>query len=66
MLTQLSPCELFARNDGHEDNSYARSSLISWWSGLGAYASYKACGGFNSCNNPVCKVNCYENGKRVR
>ena len=34
--------------------------------GWGAYAYYKACGGFNSCNNPVCKVNCYENGKRVR
>lgn len=34
--------------------------------GWGAYAYYRACGGFNSCVNPVCQSNCYVNGKRVR
>jgi hypothetical protein len=24
----------------------------------GAYAWYTSCGGFNSCKNPVCRVNC--------
>jgi len=24
----------------------------------GAYAWYTACGGFNECKSPVCRVNC--------
>jgi hypothetical protein len=34
--------------------------------GVGSYVYYSKCGGFNSCNNPVCQHDCYENGKRVR
>lgn len=34
--------------------------------GGGSYAYYSKCRGFNSCNNPVCEHDCYENGVRVR
>ena len=34
--------------------------------GVGGYAYYSMCGGFNSCQNPSCVQDCYENGMRVR
>ena len=34
--------------------------------GAGSYAYYRTCHGFNSCNNPACEHDCYENGVRVR
>lgn len=34
--------------------------------GGGSYFYYRECHGFNSCNNPVCQQDCYENGVRVR
>ncbi len=34
--------------------------------GVGGYAYYSMCHGFNSCINPNCKEDCYENGVRVR
>jgi len=34
--------------------------------GVGGYAYYSMCGGFNSCQNPSCVQDCYENGVRVR
>jgi hypothetical protein len=34
--------------------------------GAGSYAYYKACNGFNSCINPNCQQDCYENGVRIR
>jgi hypothetical protein len=33
----------------------------------GAYGYYSMCGGFNSCMNPSCVQDCYdENGKKIR
>jgi hypothetical protein len=34
--------------------------------GVGGYVYYSKCHGFNSCINPVCEHDCYENGVRVR
>jgi hypothetical protein len=34
--------------------------------GVGSYAYYTKCHGFNSCINPSCVQDCYEKGVRVR